>query len=267
MFQETWLDEHIETFIKPNLGYVPSMSLLTSPSTKNESYPLYSNTTVNVPERTLSCLKAFWKEAKKRAKGKMILLPGRDTWEFEVLAQMEGFKDTIFRPDISSMTVNFVKEDYRDFFCIDSGYKGSIPFRLGIEDFALTSFTAASYWNYLFHGTKPIKPSITPERTKELTEKHQLYPYMKAAKYAPSTGAMIQAASPLRNICGFLESGPKYWSYASVPRDTPQTTKLSRGEFMQSIVAPLEPMFIKAALRTMVIAHSVVRPKMRRIYF
>lgn len=115
-----WLQDHMREFVEPVLGYHPSQSA---------SY--------YTPEE-LTVIKNLWRSAKSKANGRPILLPGRDVFVFEVLARREGFP-TVFRPDISRLTVEHVTEDYSGHFVFDTGYAGSIPKLLNAKLFSLAS--------------------------------------------------------------------------------------------------------------------------------
>lgn len=120
MKKNKWLNAHLNTFVKPVLGSVPApnLSVFTGES--------------------LKILVKCWKAAKKNAKNKTILLAGRDVWEFAILAGLDG--TTIeFRPDISMLTLGHVKENYEDYYLIDSGYSGSVPRGLKVKSWNLVS--------------------------------------------------------------------------------------------------------------------------------
>jgi len=117
----SWLQQHMEEFVKPVLGFVPS-----------EPLPFFLSSEMAV-------IKNIWKSVKREAGGRTILLPGRDVFVFEILARRENYP-TVFRPDISRNTVSVVTLDSRDMLLLDTGFAGSIPKGLGIERFKLVSF-------------------------------------------------------------------------------------------------------------------------------
>lgn len=119
-----WLDKHLEDFVRPKLGKIPN-------PVNNVGY-------VWTPA-VLDSLHVHWEAAKKWAEGRTIIMPGRDTFEWSVLAQIEGFTNFVFRPDISALTCHYVAEDYSKGFAIDSGLSGSVPRALGIEKYRLAS--------------------------------------------------------------------------------------------------------------------------------
>jgi hypothetical protein len=89
----TWLDEHLETFVRPYLGYIPNLK--DKPS-KKSGHADWSEILTN---EAFYLLYLAWQEAKSRAAGRPILLPGRDVWLLEVIARCEGGNyPTVFRP-------------------------------------------------------------------------------------------------------------------------------------------------------------------------
>jgi hypothetical protein len=159
----TWLDQHAETFVRPKLGFIPNVD--------TKDYNI-----IQLGSRRLDQLKNVWEAAKKKAGGRMILLPGRDVFLFEVLARMEEFP-TIFRPDISTLVSPYVKEDYTDCYLLDTGYKGTIAKDLKIQNYGLIEF------------------SIYSQKPEEL----------KANK------AKYQVMESQDGLAGVLEGTPKYW--------------------------------------------------------
>lgn len=162
-----WLEHHLETFVRPNLKKIPVVTRVAM-----NDFPLNQWKPVH-----LKALHATWKEAKKKAKSRQILLAGRDVYLFEVLARLEGFP-TIFRPDISGPVAKakIVKEDYTQCYLLDTGYAGTVPKALGIENFGLIS-CGGSY-------------------NKEQV-KHQIFPKALA-------------------LAGILEGVSKYWTQAGL---------------------------------------------------
>lgn len=141
-----WLTHHIETFIKPNNGgKVPDLAeKFYQANITGPNGDLYLSYLRQVP--ILDAFLAHWAEAKKRAKGRVILLPGRDTWMFEVLARLEGVK-TIFLPECSGDTKNWVakehpkKGEFPGCYAVDSGCAGSVPRALGCMDYGMVATT------------------------------------------------------------------------------------------------------------------------------
>jgi len=129
MVSSKWLDQHLEEFVRPILGSLP-----TEASIHPDIYPINQ-----FDDGMLRCLLACWREGKRLAQGRQIFLAGRDVWLFEVLARLEGFP-TIFRADISSMTKDYVTEDYTNCHLLDTGYAGSVPRALKIKNFHLVLY-------------------------------------------------------------------------------------------------------------------------------
>lgn len=120
----SWLQTHLEEFVRPVLGFVPS--------------------TMGVPlsftSAEMTVIKNCWKSVKKSAKGKVLFLPGRDVFIFEVLARRENYP-TLFQPGCSRMSVGYFKDKIpEDCFVFDTGFMGSIPNKLGVKDFQLVSY-------------------------------------------------------------------------------------------------------------------------------
>jgi len=154
-----WLSQHLEEFVRPRLGFVPPVD-----------HRFLS------PEQ-MTVVKSVWRAAKRAARGKMLVLPGRDVWVFEVLARREGFP-TIFDPRCSRQTCQH--REYRDRFdpyfhiLLDTGFVGSIAKALSIDCILISADNRA----------------FSAVRGK------QAFPNL--------TGA--------RNLALFLESLPKYWT-------------------------------------------------------
>ena len=208
-----WLDHHLEEFIKPNLGCIPNVNL------KTGDIKLWT-------PRLITCLEAVWKQAKKRAGSKKILLAGRDTWEFEILARVEGVL-TDFRPDISTnVAINgltndpktgariydrkgkphpLIKEDYSEHYLLDSGYKGTIPQALGVKTWDMVSLSLGSLG--LTNKSK--------NEQQEALDLHQVFP---RAKCKVVNGAVFNISS-IYNLVSPLEGSPKYWQLGVVAGD------------------------------------------------
>jgi hypothetical protein len=169
-----WLAEHLEGFVKPRLGYIPSISATDRPYFTSH-------------ERTI--IKSVWRSIKTEAErlDKPILLAGRDVYIMEILARREGYP-TVFRPDISRMTVQHVRENYSQHFLFDTGYAGSIPKALKMQYYALASSNANT-------GYAPM--SAWDKFSHKLLDKdtHQVFPRMKGS----------------RSLVLKMERTPKYW--------------------------------------------------------
>lgn len=209
----SWLDEHLETFVRPQLGEIPNV---------DQSY--YWIAAFNA--KVLIALVTVWNRAKFLAKGRTILLPGRDVYLFEVIARIQGDYPTTFRPDISSEVAPYVTEDYSDTLCLDTGYKGSIPKAMGIPNWVLV--------RYDFSGRKP-----------EDVARYQVFP--KASRGAYS------------GLSGSLEGCPKYWTRGSMAH-----APYKKGSKVIQSISPSN--FKYAAMLTIHVAQSVhkVRPLLQR---
>lgn len=133
----SWLNEHLETFVKPQLGFVPT-----------EPLPYFSDT-------ELTIIKNAWRSVKRAAQGKQILLAGRDVFVFEVLARRENYP-TQFIPQCSRVAAKSIVVS-KDSFLFDTGFVGSVPRELGLSDYKLLSFAANRF--------DPFKIQIFPRMT------------------------------------------------------------------------------------------------------
>lgn len=167
---ENWLHKHLEEFVKPVLGEVPRL-------TKHDKHFFTPH--------EMSVVKNTWRSVKRQAQGRPILLPGRDVFIFEILARREGYPTT-FRPDISRITVDHIKEDYSNQFLLDTGFMGSIPNRLRSKRYTMVS---ANRTHQTIYTHAPINE-----------ETHQVFPRM--------TGS--------RSLALKIEYTPKYWKRAFV---------------------------------------------------
>lgn len=133
----SWLTSHLETFVKPDLGYIPQKGNYTF-----------------LTEDEMRRVKSIWKSVKIEARGRTILLPGRDVWIFEVLARREGYP-TWFIPQCSRMALPGIEiPDIDKYFLMDTGFMGSIPAGLGTTDFKLISFTTKQSLVQVFPSMK-----------------------------------------------------------------------------------------------------------------
>lgn len=173
----TWLDQHVEEFVKPHLGSVPNFP------DQADKYAFYYK---NFNSEVIKNLQACWEAGKKKAKGKPILLAGRDVWLFEVLARLEGWP-TIFRPEISSGVCNAksLKGKFNQCHLIDTGHRGTVPKALGMKN-----------WDLIYYST----PSgYKGDERKKMLQDHQLFPEIDAGN------------EPIYNVYSLLEGHPKYW--------------------------------------------------------
>lgn len=192
----TWLDEHLETFVRPVLGEIPPP--LEDP--KNTYVQWFS-------PRTVTLLQAVWERVKVLAGGREILLPGRDVHLLEVLARIEGFP-TIFRPDISGATCSYVKEKqaYKECYCVDTGYAGSVPRTLEIRNYGLMRFSSWTYYANPRSGgmTKAAESANAVVLKTRLN--HQIFPYVRDHNNA---------------LPSYLEGMPKYWERGHLDGNNP----------------------------------------------
>jgi hypothetical protein len=174
-----WLERHLEEFVKPHVGKIPLYL--------GNDLLVNSGGAYKWSDQTIKFLLNFWEDIKMRSKGRTIVLPGRDTWEFEILARLEGW-DTVFRPDISSITKLHIKEDYSKCYATDSGNSGSVPRALKITDF------------HMVNGPYG----------------HQLLPEKKVKAVNNGWFDLDQPGV----LYYHLEGGPKYWTRADLNPDT-----------------------------------------------
>lgn len=222
----TWLDEHLETFVRPNLGRIPNIDL--------KDYDLIEFT----PQR-IRALVAFWDQAKKRCGDKPMLLAGRDVYLLEVIAHMEGYPTT-FRSDISALTASHVVEDYTKHYLVDTGYKGSVPIALKMEHWDLMRYypiikrppelKPTEHWGMQ-------NPIYKAQHDAEL-ERHQLFPR-----------ARLRESSPICYIPGLLERCSKYWDRAQWKDGIQQNIQLPTDKWGDQ--------FPRAASLTQYIFHQV----------
>jgi hypothetical protein len=173
----TWLEEHLETFVRKELGHVPNIN--------PGHYNLFHFTQNNVNN-----LKLLWEQAKKAAGDMPMLLAGRDVYLFEILARCEGYPTT-YRQDISRSTVKHIadRNDYSQYFLIDTGYRGTIPNALSMNHWKLISYNVSCTTG---------KTTTTEEKLK-----HQLaYPRTEYVYLA-----------------GTMECAPKYYKQAFLSSD------------------------------------------------
>jgi hypothetical protein len=131
----SWLETHLETFVKPHLGYIPKFN-------KSECTPFFTQ-----QEHTV--IKNCWRSVKSSFLNSgldTLVLPGRDVFIFEILAQREGFNKTLFLPQCSRMTVHskFIKDMIpNSSYILDTGFAGTIPKSLEIEQFRMISASSS----------------------------------------------------------------------------------------------------------------------------
>jgi hypothetical protein len=136
-----WIDQHLEEFVKPQLGRIPNVNL---------SNPQVAKFDRNI----LRALWAVWQQCKKLAGHRPILLPGRDTYLLEVLARCEGWPTT-FRQDISGQVARsgIIGLQYENYHVFDTGFSGSVPKALGAENWHLICCHADPQHHQIFPKT------------------------------------------------------------------------------------------------------------------
>lgn len=204
----TWLDDHLDSFVKPYLNGLPNGNL---------AHNYYS---AQFNDKRVIAMVAIWQHTKRKAAGRTILLPGRDVFLFEVIAGMFG--DTrVFRPEISSIVAPFIADDYSEHFCLDTGYKGSVPKALGMTHWGLVLYDCSSGGAGDNKINRPLR-QIFPTCSKE----------------------------PYGSLSSNLEGCPKYWTSAVM-----QQAPYVKGG---AIVQKLDPTYFPAAaLLTMHVAGLV----------
>lgn len=176
---KSWLQDHLENFVRPVLGFIPTESL----------------TYFSAEE--MAVIKNMWKSAKQASKGKLLVLPGRDVQVFEILARREGFP-TLFLPNCSRGTVSNMEVPDNSFI-FDTGFIGSIPKKLGVTDFLMASHSHQVHWletssNY---DNKQVFPRLSLSR--HLALKIESTPkYWNTARMLD--GKIQQSYSPLEEF-------------------------------------------------------------------
>lgn len=219
---KAWYDDHMENFVKPQLGHIPTKAEIEAESNVNKCNYIFQLTQPDI----LKSICEMWEEVKKRANGRLILLPGRDVYIFEILARLEGTK-TLSRVDLSSHSSHWAaahdpqKELFKECYCVDSGAAGSVPKRLQVAE-----------WGLVVWGGAPVAGQT------KLT--HQLW------------DAKDPLAGPKYNCYGILECTPKYWQRAYTGDATKSATEFTpTSKIVQTINTQG---FLGAAVVTMIVA-------------
>jgi hypothetical protein len=111
----SWLRNHLETFVAPVLGYIPEKALSKTFTAKE-----------------MVAIKNTWRSVKRQAVGKRLVLTGRDTYIFEILARRENFP-TVYIPQCSRVTKGKVDMPKDGCLLFDTGFVGSIPKFYGVD--------------------------------------------------------------------------------------------------------------------------------------
>ena len=162
----SWLNDHLETFVFPHVGR--ELYLLTPPPCERFG------------SEKMTIIKNAWRSAKSSARGKQIVLLGRDVWLFEVLARREGYP-TIFDPRCSRQTSyhpEFSRRfSYRTHIMLDTGFEGSIANVLNLDCVLVSA--------------NKFSPKVG---------KKQIFPTLKGS----------------RSLALMIEATPKYWKSAII---------------------------------------------------
>jgi len=137
----SWLQQHFSSFVYPRLGVSKATLAIAS-----EAFPAPYFTPAE-----MTAIKEVWRATLCAARGRRIILAGRDVWLFEVLARRSGSK-TVFLPALSRNTVghsswrSLIK---RDDFLFDTGFSGTIPQKLQLHNKAWRLLSANSRSQYI----------------------------------------------------------------------------------------------------------------------
>lgn len=118
----SWLQDHLNEFVKPYLGFIPE----------------YVGA-VHFTNQEKTIIKNVWRSVKRQLEGRQLVLAGRDVFVWEVLARREKFP-TIFLPQCSRESVEHVILPKGNLYLFDTGFLGSIPKALKLERFSLLSY-------------------------------------------------------------------------------------------------------------------------------
>ena len=199
-----WLEKHLEEWVRPKLGLIPNI--------QPTMWFIQQWTKTDV-----LALQAVWREGKKLAGDRKILLAGRDVWLLRVLAEIEGF-ETIFRPDISSYTKGYVKEDYKECYLLDTGFSGSVPKALKIPNFGLVKFSPPAYYGWVSLRDHQVFPRALRQealygpwpdfRVKLDRSGNCIYP--------PPVPAVKGRNGFVMELASKMEASPKYWNQGTI---------------------------------------------------
>lgn len=129
-----WLQDHLDNFVMPHLlqSFANDEEYINNTLKRAILFPVFT-----ISELTV--MKNAWRSMKRHASGKRIILAGRDVWLFEVLARREKYP-TLFLPNCSRASVRDIEiTDAKNSCLFDTGFVGSIPKALNIDDFKLFS--------------------------------------------------------------------------------------------------------------------------------
>lgn len=163
-----WLDDHLVEFVVPKLKADEVMKEYPEDKILRDIKSVGPLGYFKSEEMTV--IKNAWRATKKAAGDKPILLAGRDVFIFEILARRENYP-TRFIPECSRMTASHLAKtipDVKDYFLFDTGFVGSIPRALGIDNFSLLSWSRPlNIWDDSFNAieSKQIFPRMTMSRS------------------------------------------------------------------------------------------------------
>lgn len=213
----SWLEDHTNEFILPNLIEMMERD------EQDVKYLRWSFDEAELLRPTtpggyftpaeLTVIKNAWRSIKKRAKGRQVLLPGRDVFIFEILARRENYP-TIFMPECSRMTVVEMANkawDMRHCFLFDTGFAGSIPRALRSKKFGLLSYSS-----YDRNNTTQVFPRLTWSRslalkiegTPKYWESGRMGMHGEIVQPLSRPSEFIKAAQLTREI--YTNSAPKF---------------------------------------------------------
>lgn len=178
-----WIDEHFEYVVLPLLGDNTKVVNEVSLDAISQGYTDQYVKSFLGNEDLLNKLFFLWAVLKEKARilRKPILLPGRDAYIFAVLGEIDRAR-IIIRPDISTVTSTFIKEDYTNTLMTDSGFAGTCAKNMGIKDFLLVS--CQTRYKQIVRG------------------------------FLPGNGRMLAS-----NFGTYFEGCPKYWQRAYMKGD------------------------------------------------
>lgn len=208
----TWLEHHLETFVKPYLGHVPNPyesvdPVAGEPAAKVAQRKVAAAYIKYFNDQHIICLVDLWSAAKDKAGERPILLPGRDAWLFEVVARLEGFPTT-FDPRLSSSVCHFLpdadKAQWANHYAVDTCCSGSVPKALKVAGFGLVACGCPN----------------PGDRERLLL--------------IPKPTMMVNGNPVQSNVSSYMEGCHKYWVRGNVTMDTHQIIPQAlspKGEF------------------------------------
>lgn len=236
----TWLDEHLETFVRPVLGSIPSIREIV-PGTNLSRW---------TPDK-IRMLHLIWDRIVKLAEDRVILLPGRDVWLFAVIANIKGNHPFEFRKEISGEVARskILKDTLAHHHCLDTGFRGTVPTNLGIKHWHLIE------WHTVARGGEGKKETLK-DCYKRIME-HQIFPFNGHMPTFDTLGRLKRKGSPLNCLAGQLEGTLKYWDPGACTYDN---MGLAVGLKEQKITVHMDT-FSQAAIATRLIGESCLKER------